>query len=146
MTSASSLSSSMLLPLLPPTPVVAAPTSGKSMSKNLGGQVEASPRAATAARDGNCCSIFKRRGGGGGGRMNPRGILTGLGGQRGKVVWRTVYDGALRVEDSPHAIVRDALADYLLENAATAMAAGGGGRNAATAATTVAVLSQRGFW
>jgi hypothetical protein len=59
--------------------------------------------------------------------MNPHGFLTGLGGQRGKVVWRTVYDGALRMEDSPHAIVRDALTDYLLGNAATATAAGGGG-------------------
>jgi hypothetical protein len=61
------------------------------------------------------------------GRMNPHGILTGLGGQRGEVVRRTVYDGALRVEDSPHAIVRDALADYLLGNAAMATATGGGG-------------------
>ncbi len=127
MTSASLSSSSMLSPSLPLTPVVAAPTSGKSMSKNLGGWVEASPRAATAARGGNCCSIFKRRGGGGGGGMNPHGILTGLGGQRDEVVQRTVYDGALRMEDSPHAIVRDALADYLLGNVATATAADGGG-------------------
>jgi hypothetical protein len=59
--------------------------------------------------------------------MNPRGILTGLRGQRGEVVRRTVYDDALRVEDVAHAIVRDALADYLLGNAATATAAGGGG-------------------
>ncbi len=40
---------------------------------------------------------------------------------------RTVYDSMLRVEDGMHAIVRDALADYLLENAAMATAAGGGG-------------------
>jgi hypothetical protein len=32
----------------------------------------------------------KQRGGGGGGGMNPRGILTGLRGQRGEVVRRTV--------------------------------------------------------
>jgi hypothetical protein len=32
----------------------------------------------------------KQRGGGGGGRMNPRSILTGLRGQRGEVVQRTV--------------------------------------------------------
>ncbi len=32
----------------------------------------------------------KQRGGGGGGEMNPRGILTGLRGQRGEVVRRTV--------------------------------------------------------
>ena len=32
--------------------------------------------------------------------MNPCGILTGLRGQRGKVVWRMVYKGALYVEGS----------------------------------------------
>jgi hypothetical protein len=59
--------------------------------------------------------------------MNPRSILTGLHRQRGEVLRRTVYDSALRVEDGAHAIVRDALADYLLENAEMATAAGGGG-------------------
>ncbi len=32
----------------------------------------------------------KQWGGGGGGGMNPRGILTGLRGQRGEVVWQIV--------------------------------------------------------
>jgi hypothetical protein len=51
--------------------------------------------------------------------MNPCSILTGLCGQRGKVVRRTVYDGALRIEDGAHAVVRYALANYLLGNAST---------------------------
>jgi hypothetical protein len=138
--------SSSLSPSSPLTPVVTAPTSGKSKSKNSGGQVKASPRAATAARGGNCRPISKRHGGGGGGGMNPCGILTGLGGQRGEVVRRMVYDGALRVEDGTHAIVRDALANYLLRNEAMATAAAGGGRNAATAVMAMGVLSQRRFW
>jgi hypothetical protein len=68
--------------------------------------------------------------------MNPCGILTGLRGQRGKVMRWMVYDG----------IVRDALDTYLLGNAVMAPATGGGGRNAATAVTATAALSQRGFW
>ncbi len=59
--------------------------------------------------------------------MNPRGILTGLRGQRGKVMQRTVYDWALHMEDGVHAVVRNALAKKLLRNLATATAAGGGG-------------------
>ncbi len=125
----------MPLPLLPSTPIIAAPTSGKSKSKNSGGQVKASPRATATTGGGNCRPISKRHGGGSGGGMNPRGILTGLGGQRGKVVRWKVYNGALSVEDGAHSIVRDALADYLLRNAAFSMAASGGGRNAAKAAT-----------
>jgi hypothetical protein len=78
--------------------------------------------------------------------MYPRGILTGLGGQRGEVVRRMVYDGALCMEDGAHAIVRNVLANYLLRNAATATAAGGGGRNAATTVMAMGVLSQRGFF
>ncbi len=78
--------------------------------------------------------------------MNPRGILTGLHRQRGEVMQRTIYDGALLVEDGAHTIVRDALANYLLGNASMAMAAGRGGWNAVTAAMAMAVLSQRGFW
>ena len=70
------------------------------------------------------------------GCMNPRGILTGLRGQRGGVVRRTVHDGALRVENGAHAVVRDTLADFLLGSATAAAAAGiGGGRSAATAST-----------
>jgi hypothetical protein len=42
--------------------------------------------------------------------MNPHGILTGLRGQRGKVVRWTVYNGMLYMEGGTHAIVRDALA------------------------------------
>jgi hypothetical protein len=61
-------------------------------------------------------------------------------------VRQTVYDGALRVEDGMHAIVRGALTNYLLGNAAMAMALGRGGRKTATATMVMAVLSQRGFW
>ncbi len=120
----------LLLTSLLLTPIVAAPTSGKSKSKNLDGQVKASPRAAAATGGGSCCPISKWHGGGGRGGMNPRSILTGLGGQRGKALRWMVYDGALRLEDGVHAIVRDALADYLLRNAATAATAGGGGGGA----------------
>jgi hypothetical protein len=137
---------SSLLPLSPSTPIVSAPTSGKSKSKNSGGQVKASPRAVAAARGGDCRPISKRQGGGGEGTMNPHGILTGLGTQRGVVVRRMVYDGALRVEDCAHAIVRDALTNYLLRNAAMATAAGGGGRNAETAMMAMRVFLQRGFF
>ncbi len=51
--------------------------------------------------------------------MNPCSILTGLCGQRGKVGRQMVYNGALRVEDDAHTIIRNALTDYLLRNAAT---------------------------
>ncbi len=79
--------------------------------------------------------------------MNPHGILTGLGRQRGKVVRRMVYNSALCVEEGAHAIMRDALADYLLRNAAMAMAtSGGGGRNVAMAAIAMVMLTLRGFW
>ncbi len=46
--------------------------------------------------------------------MNPRRILTGIRGTRNEVIRRTVYDGALRVEDEPHKIIKEAMADYLL--------------------------------
>jgi hypothetical protein len=77
--------------------------------------------------------------------MNPRGILTSLRKQRGKVVHRTVYNGALFVEDGAHAVMRVVLADYLLGNVAMATATSKGGRNAATARTAMAMLSQKGF-
>ncbi len=86
-------------------------------------------------------ALWRRRG-----WDEPRGILAGLRGQRGKDVRRTVYDSTLRMEDGAHAVVRGVLAEYLLGNAATAMATSGGGRNAATAVTAMAALSQRGFW
>ncbi len=139
-----SLSSS--LPLLPATPIIAAPTLGKSKSKNLGGQVKALHRAATAARGGNCHPIYKRHGGSSGGTMNPHGILTGLGMQRGEVVRQMVYDSALHVEDCVHAIVRDALTNYLLRNSARATDTSGGGRNAAMAMMSMGVLLHRGFF
>ncbi len=78
--------------------------------------------------------------------MNPCSILTGLGRHRGEVVRQMVYDGALSMEDGAHAIVKDALTNYLLRNAATATAASGGGRNVATAMMATGVLSQRGFF
>jgi hypothetical protein len=62
-----------------------------------------------------------------GGGMNPRSILTGLRGQRGKVVRQRVYNGTLYIKGGAHAVVRDALAEYLLGNAAKATAAGRGG-------------------
>jgi hypothetical protein len=46
--------------------------------------------------------------------MNPRRILTGIRGTRNEVIRRTVYDGALRVEDEPYKIIKEAMADYLL--------------------------------
>jgi len=46
--------------------------------------------------------------------MNPRRILTGIRGSRNEVIRRTVYDGALRVEDEPYKIIKEAMADYLL--------------------------------
>lgn len=52
----------------------------------------------------------ERRSGAG---MNPRRILTGVRGSRNEVIRRTVYDGALRVEDEPYRVIRDAMADYL---------------------------------
>ena len=70
------------------------------------------------------------------GCMNPRGILTGLRGQRGGIVRRTVHNGALHMENGAHAVVRDTLADFLLGSATAAAAAGiGGGRSTATAST-----------
>ena len=54
--------------------------------------------------------------------MNPRRIMTGMRGLRNEVIRRTVYDGALRVEDEPYTIVKEAMADYCLgsrESAAT---------------------------
>lgn len=47
------------------------------------------------------------------GGMHPRRILTGMRGLRNEVIRRTVYDGALRVEEEPYKIVQDALGDYL---------------------------------
>jgi hypothetical protein len=61
--------------------------------------------------------------------MNPRGILTGPRGQRGKVVRRMVYNSMLYVEGGVHAIVRDAHFKYLLGNAVTATATKGCWRN-----------------
>ena len=49
---------------------------------------------------------------GGIGDMNPRRILTGIYGSRGESVRRTVYDGALRVNDDAYHVVREALADF----------------------------------
>jgi len=54
----------------------------------------------------------RRRPGVGG--MNPRRIHTGFLGSRGESLRRTVYDGALSVNDDAHTIIRDALADFLL--------------------------------
>ena len=49
-----------------------------------------------------------------------------------------MHDGALRVENGAHAVVRDTLADFLLGSATAAAAAGGeGGRSAATASTAM---------
>ena len=45
--------------------------------------------------------------------MNPRRIMAGRGLQN-EVIRRTVYDGALRVEDEPYKIVKEAMADYCL--------------------------------
>mmetsp|Transcript_24133 Transcript_24133/g.58299 ORF Transcript_24133/g.58299 Transcript_24133/m.58299 type:complete len:1162 (+) Transcript_24133:1-3486(+) len=45
--------------------------------------------------------------------MNPRRILTGVRGVRNEVLRRTVHDGALRVGDEAHAVIRDALQDYM---------------------------------
>ncbi len=50
------------------------------------------------------------------------------------------------MEGGAYTVVRDALAEYLLRNAAMATAASGGGRNVATAMTAMAALLQRGFW
>lgn len=46
--------------------------------------------------------------------MNPRRILTGIRGSRNEVIRRTVYDGALRVENEPYKIIKEAMADFLL--------------------------------
>mmetsp|Transcript_36308 Transcript_36308/g.67437 ORF Transcript_36308/g.67437 Transcript_36308/m.67437 type:complete len:159 (+) Transcript_36308:473-949(+) len=46
--------------------------------------------------------------------MNPRRILTGVrGGRRNEILRRTVHDGALRVEEEPYRMVKDALMDYV---------------------------------
>lgn len=49
--------------------------------------------------------------------MNPRRINTGIRGLRNEHIKRVVYDGALRVEEEPYKIVKEALADYSLGGA-----------------------------
>ncbi|KAL3811825.1 hypothetical protein ACHAXA_004252 [Cyclostephanos tholiformis] len=92
-----------------PAVAVTAPASKKCRTKNSGGHV----KPPTAAALGSRRPTSERRSISGGGGMNPRGILTGLRGKRGEVVRRIVHDGALRVDDEAHAVIRDALADYL---------------------------------
>eukprot|EP00804_Cyclotella_cryptica_P011665 CCRYP_019688-RB/>CCRYP_019688-RB protein AED:0.29 eAED:0.29 QI:590/1/1/1/1/1/4/570/502 len=48
--------------------------------------------------------------------MNPRRIQTGSYGIRGEAIRRTVYDGALRIDDDAYQIVRNALADFVTGN------------------------------
>eukprot|EP00970_Alexandrium_tamarense_P006914 scaffold1211_cov195-Alexandrium_tamarense.AAC.24 len=68
--------------------------------------------------------------------MNPRKIHTGIYGLRGESIRRTVYDGALGVDDEAYKIVRDACADYLLGNVAVDAASG----------TALPLLSGRPEW
>jgi len=49
--------------------------------------------------------------------MNPRRINTGIRGLRNEHIKRVVYDGALRVEEEPYKIVKEAMADYSLGGA-----------------------------
>ena len=49
--------------------------------------------------------------------MNLRRINTGIRGLRNEHIKRVVYDGALRVEEEPYKIVKEALADYSLGGA-----------------------------
>lgn len=94
----------------------AASPSKKSKTKSIN---QSNPSTSSTITTGNLSSSMysqsrqssERRLGTG---MNPRRILTGIRGSRNEVIRRTVYDGALRVEDEPYKIIKEAMTDYLL--------------------------------
>mmetsp|Transcript_16323 Transcript_16323/g.35271 ORF Transcript_16323/g.35271 Transcript_16323/m.35271 type:complete len:1272 (-) Transcript_16323:77-3892(-) len=108
-------SASALLPSPAASPKKAKSKSSSQSTKTNIAALHPTQRQASERRAGS--------GGAGGGGMNPRRILTGMRGLRNEVIRRTVYDGALRVEDESYRLVRDALTDYLLGSDAAAAAA-----------------------
>ena len=103
----------LLLGEAPPSPAASSNRrrSTKSLSPSKSSSSAASSPQTTKTMTQSRQSSERRTGGGG--MMNPRRIMAGRGLQN-EVIRRTVYDGALRVEDEPYKIVKEAMADYCL--------------------------------
>ena len=103
----------LLLGEAPPSPAASSNRrrSTKSLSPSKSSSSAASSPQTTKTMTQSRQSSERRTGGGG--MMNPRRIMAGRGLQN-ELIRRTVYDGALRVEDEPYKIVKEAMADYCL--------------------------------